>query len=257
MHDEVREVMTERQRGPFSGAALVTGGGSGLGAATAALLASQGVPVAIVDVREPVDPAVVGFPFYQADVSDPDAVNAAFAAAAQEVGPLAHLACFAGIPPVRMPTVDIEPEAWPRLLAVHVDGTFFSCQAFMRLGPPASASVVTVGSVAGLVGHPERPAYVAAKGALAALTRSLAVEWAPHGVRVNCVHPGFVMTPMVAANIAAGFMVDDPAAHTPQNRLGEPAEIAEAVVFLLSNRASFITGQGLIADGGYVVKKLG
>ena len=240
----------------FSGAAIITGGGSGLGAATAQLLASQGVRVGIVDQRESEDGSLADFPFFKADVSDPEQVSSAFDALASELGPIAHLACFAGIPPVRTPTVDIKPADWRRLLAVHVDGTFFCCQSFMRLGPPTPASIVTIGSVAGLVGHPERPAYVTAKGAIAALTRSLAVEWAPLGVRVNCVHPGFVMTPMVAANMASGFMVDDPAAHTAQNRLGEPPEIAEVVSFLLSNRASFVTGQGIVADGGYVVKKL-
>jgi NAD(P)-dependent dehydrogenase (short-subunit alcohol dehydrogenase family) len=241
---------------PYSGAAVITGGASGIGAATAQRLMAQGVAVGLIDLNPPTDPALSNAAFAAADVSDHAQVEAAFAKLRETLGPIAHLACVAGIGPRRTPSADVRPDDWRRMLAVHLDGTFFACQSFMRLGPASGASIVTIGSVAGKAGLPQRAAYVTAKGAMAALTRSLAVEWATSGVRVNCVNPGYVMTPMVRSSYENGLLVDDPAAHTALGRLADPPEIAQVITFLLSSEASFITGEDVVADGGFLIKKL-
>lgn len=240
----------------YSGAVVVTGGASGIGAATVLQLRRLGVTVGVIDLERPSQPDLSDVAFATADVSNQADLSTAFQSLQCSLGPIGHLVCAAGVGPRRTPSTELPTDEWRRMLAIHVDGTFFACQAFMRIGPPGEGSIVTIGSVAARAGLPERAAYVTAKGAIAALTRSLAVEWASQAIRVNCVHPGYVLTPMVRQGVESGLLTDDPAVHTAQGRMAEPSEIARVITFLLSTDASFVTGDGVVADGGFLITKL-
>ncbi len=247
--------MSDGDRSGFVGAAVVTGGASGIGAATVARLRDMGVRVGIIDLNEPTDPRLDGVPVAKADVTDEAKIAAGLSQLADLLGPIGHLVCGAGIGPTRTPSTELPIESWRRMLAIHLDGTFFACRAFKRLRPSPGASVVTIGSVVARAGMPQRADYVAAKGAIDALSRCLAVEWADADVRVNCVHPGYVMTPMVREAYQEGTITVDPADYAAQGRLGQPSEIASVITFLLSLDASFMTGENIVADGGFLITK--
>jgi len=190
------------------------------------------------------------------DLLDDAACAALPARAAQALGGLDALACCAGIF-FKKGSDDTTLEDWRKTLALNLDATFLLTRAaiaHLRQQRVADASVVVISSQIGLVGHARGAAYAASKAGLHGMVRSLALEWAAEGVRLNAVGPGPVETPMVAAVKA------DPAALAamedtiPMGRLGQAWEIGETVSFLLSRRASFITGQVLCADGGFTAR---
>ena len=226
--------------------AIVTGGLSGIGAATTALLRSRGAEVAVLDRGPEADVTV--------DVRDAESVEAAVTAAAERLGgPADVLVASAGIYRIA-PFLDLEPGEWDDVMATNLRGTYLTGRAFARalVAGRRPGAIVNLASTAALVGDAEEPGahYTASKAGVVSLTRQMAIELAPHGIRVNCVCPGVIDTPMLR-------LMDDPAvgerylrASVPLRRLGTAAEVAATIVFLASDDAAYITGAALPIDGG-------
>ncbi|CAA9519601.1 MAG: 3-oxoacyl-[acyl-carrier protein] reductase [uncultured Thermoleophilia bacterium] len=187
-----------------------------------------------------------------ADVGDPASLADAFERLdAAALGSVTKLVCAAGIQQ-RAPTLELSREQWDRMLSVHLFGAMEACRlAAARM--TEGGAIVLFSSVAEFFGWPERVAYAVAKAGISALSRSLAVEWAPQSIRVNAIAPGYVETPMIVAARDRGELPDDPARQHALGRMAAPEEIARPVRFLLSDDASFVTGETLVADGGYRV----
>lgn len=237
---------------------LVTGAGSGIGAACVRRLFAEGASVVAADVRkEDVDRIVSEFGddnrIYgvAVDVSNHDQVAALVSDAVKRFGNLFGLVNSAGIRGVGN-ILDTDFETWRRVISVNLDGTFNTCQAFARTVKDAQkpAAIVNVTSGAGLMGVPNRLSYVASKFGVSGITRTMAVELAPFGIRVNAVAPGMIRTPMTAVMFENPENVKRIRAAHPIGREGEPEEIAAVIAFLLSEDSSFITGVVLPVDGG-------
>ncbi len=246
--------------------ALVTGGGSGIGEATATTLAGRGAYVYVADRDEPqgrrvADAIAAGggsAAFVALDVTD-EAACARVAAHVENEGPLDILVNNAGIGHVgTIRTTD--GAALDRLYSVNVRGVFNASQAF--IGPMLarrSGNIVNIASIGGIVGIRDRLAYCTTKFAVVGMTKSMALDHATEGVRINCVCPGRVETPFVAARLKE---YPDPeaayremAATQAIGRMGRPEEIAAAVVYLVSDEAAFITGTAFLIDGGWSAGK--
>lgn len=244
--------------------ALVTGAAQGIGEATARLLAARGWCVIVADLNADAAAAVAddlpGVPSgdphlsFGVDVSDEASVSALLERVEQRSGVLDGLVNAAGIIG-REPAETFSTDAWQRQLAVHVDGAFLlSRAAFPMLRGAARPSIVNLASVGSTFGLPGRLAYATAKSAIVGLTRTLAVEWGPVGIRTNAVAPGYVATEMVRSGLRTGALSEDRLfTRTPLGRLAEPHEIAAAIAFLLSDDASFVNGAVLKVDGGLTV----
>ena len=222
------------------GRVLVTGGASGIGAETCRVLAANGWEVVAADVTSAANVTSL-------DVTDEAAWDRVF----NEVGQLAGLVNCAGIR-TRSSIVETELDDFERHLQVNVVGTWLGIRGFLRrhhLG--ATGAIVNVSSVNAEIAVPDQAHYVASKGAVSALTRAAAVEAAPLGVRVNAVAPGPVRTPMTAERLGDPEQAAWLDARVPMGRVAEPAEIAEVISFLLSEKASYVTGEVLFTDGGW------
>jgi 2-dehydro-3-deoxy-L-rhamnonate dehydrogenase (NAD+) len=231
-------VTTTAEIGGLDGAvAVVTGGASGIGGACCELLLHAGATVHVVDLGA--DPP--------RDVTDRPALDAL----AAELDSVDVLINAAGVITENRPIDELSVDDFRRNFEVNVLGTFQACQGFGPLLRKRGGAVVNVASQAALVSLPSQGAYTASKGAVAALTRSLAIDWAEHGVRVNAVAPGFTVTPMTAAFFENETFVRAATERIPLGRLLEPSEIAGAIVFLASPLASAITGVVLPVDGGW------
>lgn len=244
--------------------AIVTGGGSGIGRASALALAAEGAVVSVVDRDErgaadtvrAIEAAGGQAHPYAADVSDPDAVAAFVNDTVHRFGGLDIAFNNAGIEGETATTAECSDENWDRVIAVNLTGAWLCMRAEIpQMQKAGRGSIINCSSIAGLVGFPAIPAYVASKHGLVGLTRAAALEYAPTGIRVNAVCPGVIRTPMVErftggdAEVAAGL-----ARSEPVGRMGEPEEIASAVVWLASDGASFVTGQAIAVDGGWVAQ---
>jgi meso-butanediol dehydrogenase / (S,S)-butanediol dehydrogenase / diacetyl reductase len=232
--------------------AFVTGAGSGIGAATARALVAEGALTVLADVDgAAVDALAVELgttaTAAQLDVRDEDAVAAAISVA----GRLDALINVAGIGSTTS-APDTSLETWERVFAVNVTGTFLCCKhAIPGMVRNDGGAIVNVGSAAGLVGLRNRAAYCASKGAVIAFTRALAVDHAPDGIRVNAVCPGTIETAWVRRLVDdAGESLDALRARQLLGRLGTPEEVAEAILYLASDAAAFVTGAILTVDGG-------
>ncbi|MGH9137024.1 MAG: SDR family NAD(P)-dependent oxidoreductase [Acidimicrobiales bacterium] len=222
--------------------ALVTGGASGIGAATVELLRKQGATVVAADVNvaEGIEPL---------DVTDETAVDALIARVVDEHGRLDLAANCAGVAQPDVHLVSTPTDVWRRVLAVNLEGLFLCLRAELRaMLANGSGSIVNVASAAGVRGVPRFGAYAASKHGVIGLTKTAALETVRKGVRVNVVCPGTTDTPMLRSNPDGRW--ENAAARDPMGRLAEPNEIAEAIVWLLSDRASFVSGATLEADGG-------
>jgi meso-butanediol dehydrogenase / (S,S)-butanediol dehydrogenase / diacetyl reductase len=230
--------------------ALVTGAASGMGAATARLLAEAGATVLGADIASHPAIALVG------DVSDSSFCDAAVAHAVALHGRLDILVNAAGVIH-RADVLGTDDAAWHRQMRVNVDGSFFMCRAAIRqMRIQRSGSIVNFGSIWGAAGGKGHVAYATAKGAIHNLTRSLALDHAREGIRVNAVCPGEVDTPMLRSAGRAVPMTDTQLAEmaeriVPNGRLAQPEEIGRVVVFLCTDAASYMTGALVPVDGGW------
>jgi NAD(P)-dependent dehydrogenase (short-subunit alcohol dehydrogenase family) len=239
--------------------AVVTGGARGIGLAVVRAVARRGVGVLCVD-HPSADPTAfestcreAGVPaaYVGVDVRDRAAVHGAVATAA-DLGPVAYAVNCAGVDGLE-PAAGMGAEAWSRVVQTDLDGVMWACQAEFALmsGTGTGGAIVNIASMSGHVVNRgvTHAAYSAAKAGVVHLSRALAVEWAADGIRVNSVSPGYTSTEMTRGNapgVNEGF-----AGQTPMGRLAEVEEVAEPVVFLLGERASFVTGTDLLVDGGF------
>jgi NAD(P)-dependent dehydrogenase (short-subunit alcohol dehydrogenase family) len=241
-------------------AALVTGGARGIGLATAKGLLAEGWQVAILDrdseALEAAGKEVAGLNLINADVSRPEDVERAVAEITAAFGRLDGLVNNAGVAdfgPIRETTF----ERWRRVMETNLDGPFLMTQAFTDLlAADGGGAVVNITSISGLRASTLRVAYGTSKAALAQLTLQQAAELGEIGIRVNAVAPGPVATKLAMA-VHTQDIIDAYHDALPLNRYGSEAEIAAAVTFLLSDKASFITGQILAADGGFEATGIG
>ncbi len=239
--------------------ALVTGGASGIGRATARRLASDGAVVAVVDRDGAGAEAVaseIGGVAYALDVRDGDAVREAVAATTRDLGGLSMLVNNAGTGDLR-PLHTVDERLWHRLVDVNLTGTYLAMAAAVPVMLEAGGGViVNNASVSGLNPTRNEAAYSAAKAGVIALTASGALEYGP-AIRVNCVAPGFIRTALTAIWDQYPDAFEPIKASIPLGRIGEAEEIAEVVAFLCSDAASYVTGQTIVVDGGLSLPQAG
>jgi NAD(P)-dependent dehydrogenase (short-subunit alcohol dehydrogenase family) len=232
--------------------AVVTGGGSGIGRATVEVLGREGATVAVFDrdagaARNAAGP-VNGYA-YELDVRDSTAVDAAMQDVAAKLGGVHILVNNAGLGDLR-PLHTIDDKVWHRVLDVNLTGTFNTMRAAVPLMQEAGrGAIVNNASVSGFTPTRNEAVYSAAKAAVIALTKSGALEYGPV-IRVNCVAPGYVRTPLTAAFEQHPQAFAPIADGMPMRRMGEASEIAEVIAFLCSRKASYVTGQTIVVDGG-------
>ncbi len=238
---------------------LVTGGASGIGAATVATFAARGAKVGICDIdtegAERVAADHDGAFAVPMDVTDAAGVAAAIDDVAAAHGRIDVLANVAGWDRV-MPFSETEPEFWDRVIAINYRGILATCHAVLpHMTANGGGAIVNTASEAGRNGSSGEAVYSGTKGGVIAFSKALAREVARHGVRVNVVAPGLIDTPLLQGMIAEGHgkLMEAIVKATPIRRFGKPEEVAEAIVFLASDRASFITGQTLGVSGGLVM----
>ena len=240
---------------------VVTGASSGLGRATALLAAEEGASVVNADLtreprhdERPTDEAIEERGgealFVETDVTDLSAVEAAMDAAIETFGSLDAVVNNAGRAESYAITETTE-ENWASIVELNLTGVYHGTLAAVeRMLDSGGGSVVNMASVFGVVGEPNSASYSAAKGGVISLTRQVARDYARDDIRVNSVSPGFVDTPMLRQDTHDGT-VEFAEKYTPMGRVGRPEEIAEAVVYLAGDTASFVTGQNLVVDGGF------
>ena len=257
-----RELPERELLGLWDRVALVTGGSRSLGRGCALALARAGCHVAIVDVLDASDTvaeietlgrrAVA----VSADVRDPEGAESMAQEVIDALGPFHVAVNTVGGTHGPTPFLDLTREEWESVVALNASATLWSCQAEARrmIDAGVDGSIVNLGSLSGLEAAPNVVDYGAANAAVIHLTRSIALELAPHGIRVNCIVPGAHKTESVVAAAAANpeiaRWVERNSAATPLGRLGDPSETGGVAVFLASRLSSYVTGQEIVVDGG-------
>jgi NAD(P)-dependent dehydrogenase (short-subunit alcohol dehydrogenase family) len=255
------------------GAALVTGGGSGIGRAIALALAAEGAPVAVLDLQPKGGQETVGLieaaggkaAFVPVDVRNWEDVDRAFGEAVAAVGSLAIVVNAAGILDGYAQADAVAPTVWERVIGINLTGTFWCCKRALAELLPKGGRIVNIASTAGLVGDGGGPAYVASKHGVVGVTRQLAVQYAERGITVNAICPGPIATPLRTNSTQIlgadappmGGIGGDPArvrAIIPVGRYGTVEEIAALAVFLASKETAYITGQTHVIDGGWTAR---
>jgi len=235
--------------------AVVTGASRGIGRAIASALDRAGAQVALVarsrDALAAVAASLAHAPvILEADLAEPDAPNEVARRALDALGHVDALVNNAGVG-VRQPSVELDATTIDRLLHVNVRGLLLLTTALLpSMVARRSGSIVNVSSVSSQVGTPRRAAYAASKGAVDALTRSLAMEFGPHGIRINCVAPGVITTEMWERNRAVPGVIEQIEKQVPLRRWGAPEDVADVVAFLVSDAARYVTAQTIEVDGG-------
>jgi 3-oxoacyl-[acyl-carrier protein] reductase len=233
----------------FDRVALVTGGASGIGEATARRLLAEGARVASLDLEAAAPDGVFAL---SGDVSRSPDVEAAVARVEQELGPLDVLVCSAGVPGRSLQTVEVTDDEWRHVLGINADGVFFSNRAVLPgMVGRGYGRIVNVASIAGKEGNPMAAAYSASKAAVIALTKAIGKDVARTGVVVNCVAPAVVETPILdgISQEHIDYMVE----RIPMGRMGTPDEVAALVCWLASEECSFSTGATFDISGGRAV----
>lgn len=232
--------------------AVVTGSASGIGAATAARLTAAGFEVVGVDMT-PTTTQEQGSSWV-ADVSDAAEVDSVFAQIADQYGRIDVLVNNAGTTGGPNATVchETSPADLDRVIATNVQGPFLCARAVLpTMLSQGVGHIINVASIAGIVAFPARSAYSTSKAAVLGLTRSLAADYAPHGIRANAVCPGMVETPMTQWRLDTPGLREQVVAHTPMGRVADPTEIARAITVIASDELPFMTGHALVIDGGW------
>jgi NAD(P)-dependent dehydrogenase (short-subunit alcohol dehydrogenase family) len=243
-------------------AIMITGAASGIGRATAMEAAAEGARLLLCDVNdaqgEAEAAAIDGATFQHCDVTDEASVEAAVKAAVDEFGRLDGAFNCAGILAAIGNTGEVPLEEWQKVIDVDLNGVFICTKHQIKvMADQGSGSILNMASAAGLIGWPAAGAYVAAKHGVVGLSKSAALEYAEAGVRVNSICPSYVLTPMVEKDLFEDTLGGDEEliaaarANHPIGRFAQPPEIANAAVWLLSDKASFVTGAAMSVDGGY------
>jgi len=245
--------------------ALITGAGSGMGREACLVFANEGARIAALDVdaaaleqtASAVREAGGDLVAFEADVADERQVRAAVQGAVERFGALHILYNNAGVlwRDRDVSVLETDEAVWDRVFAINLKGMVWVCKyGVPKLIEAGGGAIVNVGSTSALLGDTiPQDAYTASKGAVISLTRNLAVQFAPHGIRANCIHPGFTDTPMQTVRTTDPAWVDAAIASIPLGRLGTPRDVVNAALFLASDEADYITGTELVVDGGSMV----
>jgi len=245
--------------------ALITGAGSGMGREACLVFAAEGARVAAVDVDAALVEETAGLVSgaggavgtFVADVAAEGQVRAAVDGSVERFGALHILYNNAGVlwRDRDLGVLETDESVWDRVMAINLKGMVWVCKyGIPKLIDAGGGAIVNMGSTSALLGDTvPQDAYTASKGAIVSFTRSLAVQFAPHGVRANCIHPGFVDTPMQTVRTSDAAWVKEAVAAIPLGRLGTPRDVVNAALFLASDEAAYITGAELVVDGGNLV----
>lgn len=243
---------------------IVTGGALGIGKETCILLASEGAKVAITDVLDEEGEKLAKeinqsggiAKYWHLDVTNEEEVQKVYEDVVKEFGKLDASVNNAGISGADKPTHELTEQEWDTLMNVNVKGVFFCTKyAVQQMLKNGSGSIVNLSSIYGLIGAGDAPPYHASKGAVRLMAKNDAIIYAKNNIRVNSVHPGFILTPMVK-----NFAQDKPGIYEylnslhPLGHLGEPLDIAYGILYLVSDESKFVTGSELVIDGGYTAR---
>ncbi len=245
--------------------ALITGAGSGMGREACLVFAGEGARIAALDVDAPalkttasiVRDAGGDIATFVADVADEQQVRDAIAGAVRRFGALHILYNNAGVlwRDRDLGLLETDEAVWDRVMAINLKGMVWVCKhGIPKLIEAGGGAIVNIGSTSALLGDTvPQDAYTASKGAIGSLTRSVAVQFASRGVRANCIHPGFIDTPMQTVRTSDRAWVESACASIPLGRLGTPRDVVNAALFLASDGAAYITGAELVVDGGNLI----
>ncbi len=250
---------------PLQKVAVVIGGAGGIGKSIASQLAADGFAVVVADLRADAAESTahdiaqqcnVPTTAIKVDITQPAECDAVIAHAVRQYGGVDVLINSAGISRPQ-PTLEIKPEEWHRMIDIQLNGVFFCAQAagkhMVQQGQERGGVIINITSINAEAAFPMRTGYAVAKAGVAMLTKTLAIEWAQHNIRVNAVGPSHTETEMTLQNIQKGVIsVEAVQKRIPLGRLAKPQDVANAVSFLCSDKANYITGHSLYVDGGYL-----